>query len=436
MLPKTGNTLRSAEGKLGVLIPGLGAVGTTFIAGVDAILRDATAPIGSLTQMGLLPTGDGSTQMPVREAVPLADLGDLVFGGWDIYEGSAYDAAVEAAVLDAKDLEACRPALERVRPMPAVFDSAFIRNIDGPNLKSGPSKMALARQLVDDIHRFIDDNGCERAVGVWCASTERFIEPQPVHQSIEAFEKGLEENHPAISPAMIYAWAFVTAGVPLANGAPNRALDVPAIVELAEREGVALAGKDFKTGQTLMKTVLAPGLAARYIGVRGWYSTNILGNRDGAVLDDPGSFKTKEESKLSVLESILSKEEHPALYEKMAHKVRIDYYPPRGDNKEGWDNIDIEGWMGYGMQIKINFLCRDSILAAPLVLDLALLMDLAQRAEKAGVQEWLSFYFKSPQTVDGGRPVHDLFRQLVMLQDTLRELGERALAPAEAVAAE
>ncbi len=413
---------KPATGKLAVLMPGLGAVATTFIAGVEAVRKGRQPAIGSYAAMGHMETPNGE-QVLVRDAVALADLDDLVFGGWDIYEGTAFESAKHAGVLNKEDLEASREVLDAIRPMPAVFDSEYIRNIDGPNKKSSTSKRELAELLIEDIKNFKAENGCDRAVGVWCASTERYVEVGPVHMTIEAFENGLDENHPDIAPSMLYAYAFIKAGVPLANGAPNLALDVPAIVQLAEKHGVAIAGKDFKTGQTLMKTLISPGLATRMIGVQGWYSTNILGNTDGAVLDDPGSFKTKENSKLSVLESILEKDRYPALYGDMTHSVRIDYYPPRGDNKEGWDNIDIFGWMGYPMQIKINFLCRDSILAAPLVLDLALFMDLAQRAERSGVQDWLSFYFKAPQRNGDFMPPHDLFKQRDLLQETLLELS-------------
>lgn len=421
------------DGKLAILIPGLGAVATTLIAGVDAILAGRNAPVGSYAEMGHLPTASGE-RVRVKEAVPLANLEDVVFGGWDIYEGNAYEAARRAKVLSNEDLSACQEALERVKPMSAVFDHEYIKNIDGPNVKSANTKWDLAEALVADIKGFMDANGCDRAVGVWCASTERYIEPGPVHQTVSAFENGLKENHPDISPAMIYAYAFVKSGVPLANGAPNLALDIPAIVEFAKREGVAIAGKDFKTGQTLMKTMISPGIAARMIGVEGWYSTNILGNTDGAVLDDPGSFKTKEVSKLSVIESILEPELYPELYGNITHRVRIDYYPPRGDNKEGWDNIDIFGWMNYPMQIKINFLCRDSILAAPVALDLALFMDLAQRAGMSGVQDWLSFYFKSPQRNGDVMPPHDLFKQQEELFVVLREISSRSSVKAPKIA--
>lgn len=423
------------QDKLAVLLPGLGAVATTFIAGTDAVRRGLHVPVGSLTQMGHLPpthTHDAAER--IRDVVPLAALTELVFGGWDIYEGTAYDAALKAGVLTAADMEDAREILTSIRPMRAVFDSEYIRNISGPNVKHMSNKMDQAQALIKDILGFIEAQDCARGVGVWCASTERYTEIQEVHLSIDSFEQGLCDSHPAISPSMIYAYAFIKAGVPLANGAPNLALDVPAIKKLAIREGVAIAGKDFKTGQTLMKTILAPGFCARMLGVHGWYSTNILGNTDGAVLDDPGSFKTKEESKLSVLDSILDSDAYPDLYEDMEHKVRIDYYKPRGDNKEGWDNIDIFGWMGYSMQIKINFLCRDSILAAPLVLDLALLMDLAQRAGKYGVQDWLSFYFKAPQPVEGEVPTHNLFEQLEHVYTTLRTLASHTFVtpiPAE-----
>jgi myo-inositol-1-phosphate synthase len=415
-----------ADGKLAVLLPGMGAVGTTFIAGVMAVRRELAEPIGSLTQLGRMPNGDDPPL--IRHALPLAQLDDLVFGGWDIFEDDCYKAACEAGVLEDRDLEGIKDELEQVRPMKAVFDREFVRNLDGTHVKEADTKMELAQALMDDINGFVADNDCTRAVAVWCGSTEVHIQPQEVHLSLEAFEDGLESNHKAISPTMIYAYAHLKSGVPFINGAPNRALDTPALIQLAKKEGVPIAGKDFKTGQTLMKTILAPGFSSRQLGVRGWYSTNILGNRDGLVLDDPGSFKTKEESKLSVLDSIFEPDKNPALYGDMTHKVRIDYYPPRGDNKEGWDNIDLFGWMGYDMQIKINFLCRDSILAAPLVLDLALWADLAKRAGLSGNQKWLSFYFKSPQTDEGDKPVHDLFAQRRMLFNQMEVF--RALADA------
>ena len=403
---------------LAVLIPGLGAVGTTLIAGVLAVRKGLGRSIGSLTQHAAIDDADDAPR--VCDALPIASLDNLVFGGWDIFEEDCYQAAREANVLTESDLEPIREELAAIKPMSAVFDPDFVRNIDGPNVKRAPTKMELAEQLMEDIEGFQKRHECQRAVAVWCGSTEVHVKMQPVHMDLESFEEGLRNNHPAISPTMIYAYAHLKSGVPFINGAPNAALDCPALIELAEREGVCVAGKDFKTGQTLLKTVLAPGLAARYLGMSGWYSTNILGNRDGAVLDDPGSFKTKEQSKLSVLHSSLDASRHPELYGDLTHKVRIDYYPPRGDNKEGWDNIDIFGWMDYPMQIKINFLCRDSILAAPVALDLALLADLAQQQGESGVMDWLSFYFKSPQVADGEEPIHDLFRQRDILFSKLR----------------
>lgn len=418
------NPISSADGKIAILVPGMGAVATTFFAGVEAARKGWSAPIGSVTQMGS--DADG---VPIQDLLPLAGLDQMIFGGWDIYPDTAFDAAKRAAVLTPEHLEKSKELLAGIKPMTAVFDSNYIKNISGPNTKSYQTKWEASLLLQDDIKNFILDNGCDRAVSVWCGSTERYVEISEVHLTIEAFEEGLKNNDPAIAPSMIYAHALLKSGIPMANGAPNLALDCPAIIQLAEREGVAIAGKDFKTGQTLIKTIVAPGLAARSLGVRGWYSTNILGNTDGAVLDDPESFKTKEKSKLSVLESILDKDASPDLYGNMCHKVRIDYYPPRGDNKEGWDNIDIFGWMGYDMQIKINFLCRDSILAAPLVLDLALLMDAANRAKLSGIQEWLSFFFKAPQTSDGKFPEHDLFNQRTMLFDMLHSFVEEDVLP-------
>lgn len=420
--------LGPAHGKLAVLLPGMGAVATTFMAGVEAARRGQVTPIGSLTQLGTMALGEDGEVLALTEALPLASLDDLVFGGWDIYEGSCFDAACEARVLGSEHLAEGRRFLSEIRPMRAVFDQSYVRNLSGPNVKAIKSKRKQAEALIEDIERFIAEKGCTRAVAIWCGSTESFVEPSPVHMSVAAFEKGLDEDDGAISPSMIYAYALIKSGVPYANGAPNLSVDCPALVELAGREGVAICGKDFKTGQTLLKTVIAPGLAARHLGVRGWYSTNILGNRDGAVLDDPGSFRTKEESKLSVLHAILDAERQPELYGDMTHKVRIDYYPPRGDDKEGWDNIDIFGWMGYPMQIKVNFLCRDSILAAPLVLDLALFMDLAQRAGEVGVQDWLSFFFKSPQKKDGRMPEHDLFVQRSHLEEKIRYFAGRTSA--------
>lgn len=418
------NSISPATGKLGVLIPGLGAVATTMIAGVVASRKGLSTPVGALSQLGHIRLGKRTEDRNplIKDFVPLAKLDQLVFGGWDVYADNVYEAARKAAVLDERILDKVRPELEAITPMPAVFDREYVRNLDGTHVKEATTKMDLAEDLMVDIERFKEENGCERVVMVWCASTEKYLDTADVHSTIEAFEKGLVNNDPRIAPSMIYAYAAIRSGVPLANGAPNLMCDIPALVELAREYGVAIAGKDFKTGQTLMKTVLAPGLAARALGVKGWFSTNILGNRDGLVLDDPDNFKTKEVSKLSVLEQVLQPELHPELYGELYHKVRINYYPPHGDNKESWDNIDIFGWMGYPMQIKVNFLCRDSILAAPIVLDLALFLDLAQRAGMSGIQEWLSFYFKSPQTAEGLPPEHDLFKQLMKLQNTLRHI--------------
>ncbi|MDT8323077.1 MAG: inositol-3-phosphate synthase [Bacteroidota bacterium] len=412
------------EGKLGVLLPGMGAVATTFIAGVLAVRNGVSQPIGSLTQMGKIRLGKRTeNRRPlIGDFVPLTDLDALVFGGWDIYEDNVYEATKKAGVLEEQLLDRFREELSSITPMKAVFDQDYVRRLDGPNVKTGENKMELAEQLMEDIVRFRERNGCDRLVMVWCGSTETFIEEADVHQSIDALEKGMRENHPGIPPSMIYAYAAIRMGIPYANGAPNLSADVPALVALAKKTGTPIAGKDFKTGQTLMKSILAPGLKARVLGLHGWFSTNILGNRDGEVLDDPGSFKTKETSKLSVISSILEPDMHPDLYRDLYHKVRINYYPPRGDNKESWDNIDIFGWLGYPMQIKINFLCRDSILAAPIVLDLALFLDLAQRVEMTGIQEWLSFYFKSPQTRKDLAPQHDLQRQLMKLENTLRHI--------------
>ena len=411
-----------AEGKLGVLTPGIGAVTTTFVAGVEAARRGLGRPFGSLTQMATIRLGkrtEGRCPL-IRDFVPLAGLGDLVFGGWDIFEDNAYEAALKAGVLERSLLEKVRDTLEALRPMPAVFDPAYVRRLRGPNLKQGRSKMELAEMLMADIEAFRRSSGASRLVMIWCASTEAWQAPSEVHQDLQAFEGGLAASDPAIAPSQIYAYAALKCGVPFANGAPNLTVEIPALVELARQRQVPIAGKDFKTGQTFMKTLVAPGLKARMLGLSGWFSTNILGNRDGEVLDDPASFKTKEESKLSVLHTILQSELYPELYGNFYHTVRINYYPPRGDAKEGWDNIDIFGWLGYPMQIKIDFLCRDSILAAPIVLDLALFLDLAQRAGMRGIQEWLSFYFKSPMTAPGLYPEHDIFIQLMKLKNTLR----------------
>jgi myo-inositol-1-phosphate synthase len=417
--------VRPAEGRLGVLLPGFGAVATTVVAGVEAARRGLAKPIGSLTQMNTVRLGkrtEGRSPL-IRDFVSLSGLEDLVFGTWDPIADDGYESALKAGVLERRHLDPMEGFLRSVKPMPAVFDTAYVRRLDGPNVKKGANKLELAEQLREDIRRFKEEKGCARLVMVWCGSTEIFLRPGPVHQTLEAFEEGLRADDPAIAPSMIYAYAALMEGIPYANGAPNLSADIPALEEVAEERGIPIGGKDFKTGQTLMKTILAPGLKARMLGIDGWFSTNILGNRDGEVLDDPDSFKTKEESKLSVLEHILQPEMYPDLYGNLYHKVRINYYPPRGDNKEGWDNIDIRGWMGYDMQIKVDFLCRDSILAAPIVLDLALFLDLASRSGMGGIQEWLSFYFKSPQTLPGLYPEHDIFIQHRKLKNTLRWLG-------------
>jgi len=417
-----GAEIAPAKGKLGVLLVGLGAVSTTFIAGCEAIKQGAAEPVGSLTQMGTIRLGKRTeNRVPlIRDFVPLAKLDDLIFGAWDIFPDSAYEAAMNAGVLEKDLLARLKPALQKIKPMKAVFDQHYVKRLNGTNVKTGANKMALAEQLISEIEEWKRKTRCSRVVMIWAASTEIFLKPHPVHKNLAAFEKAMRENHKAIAPSMIYAYAALKSGIPFANGAPNLTVDIPALVQLANDRGLPICGKDFKTGQTLMKTILAPGLKSRMLGLHGWYSTNILGNRDGEVLDDPESFKTKEESKLSVLEYILQPEVYPDLYKDFSHVVRINYYPPRGDNKEGWDNIDIFGWLGYPMQIKIDFLCRDSILAAPIVLDLALFLDLAQRTGMKGVQEWLSFYFKSPQTAPGLYPEHDIFIQLMKLKNTLR----------------
>ena len=419
-----GAEIAPAIGKLGVLLVGLGAVSTTFIAGVEAIKKGLAEPIGSLTQMGTIRLGRRTdNRVPaIKDFVPLARLEDLVFGAWDIFPDSAFEAATHAGVLEKELLTKLRNPLQKIKPMKAVFDQNYVKRLSGTNVKKGKNKLQLARQLIDEIADFKKKNRCDRLVMIWAASTEIFMKPHAVHRSLKSFEQAMRDNHMAIPPSMIYAFAALKSGVPFANGAPNLTVDVQALMDLANQEGLAVCGKDFKTGQTLMKTILAPGLKARMLGLHGWYSTNILGNRDGEVLDDPESFKTKEESKLSVLEYILQPDVYPQLYKDFSHVVRINYYPPRGDNKEGWDNVDIFGWLGYKMQIKIDFLCRDSILAAPIVLDLALFLDLAQRTGMKGVQEWLSFYFKSPMTAPGLYPEHDVFIQLMKLKNTLRHL--------------
>ena len=427
---KKGVKLAPAKGKLGILIPGMGAVATTFIAGVEAVRQGLARPIGSLTQMGTIRLGKRTdNRVPaIKDFVPLADLNDLVFAGWDIFPDNGYEIATKAGVLDRSLLDSIRDELETLKPMKAVFSRKYVKRLDGPNVKRGKNKWEMARQVKEDIRRFQKENAVDRLVMIWCGSTEVFMKPSEVHSSIGRFERGLKENDPRIPSSMVYAYAALSMGIPFANGAPNLTVDIEAMRQLARKNNVPICGKDFKTGQTLMKTILAPGFKARMIGMRGWFSTNILGNRDGEVLDDPESFKTKEESKLSVLEHILQPEVYPELYGKLDHKVSIHYYPPRGDNKEGWDNIDIFGWLGYPMQIKVNFLCRDSILAAPIVLDLVLFLDLAQRAGMRGIQEWLSFYFKSPMCAPELYPEHDLFIQLMKLKNTLRYLrGEEQI---------
>jgi myo-inositol-1-phosphate synthase len=422
--------LETPQGKLAVLLPGIGAVSTTFIAGCLLARRGLARPIGAITQTGTIRLGKRTDNKnpKISEFAPLAKLDDLVFGGWDLFPDNAYEAASKAEVLESKHLDPIRDELSAIKPMSAVFYPEYVKRLSGSNVKSGKTKADMVEAVREDVRRFIKQNGCSRAVAVWCGSTEIFLEQRAVHQSIAAFEKGLLENDPAISNSMIYAWALLKEGVPFANGAPNLTVDIPAMHELARETNTPTCGKDFKTGQTLMKTILAPGFKARMLGMKGWFSTNILGNRDGEVLDDPDNFKSKEVSKLGVLEDVLQPHVYPELYGDLYHKVRINYYPPRGDAKEGWDNIDIFGWLGYPMQIKVDFLCRDSILAAPLVLDLALFMDLAGRAGFRGVQEWLSFYFKSPMTAAGLYPEHDLFIQSMKLKNTLRwMMGEELI---------
>jgi myo-inositol-1-phosphate synthase len=415
-------TIAPPKGKLGVLTPGMGAVSTTFMAGVELVRRGESLPVGSLTQMATIRLGKRTEgRIPkIKDFVRLAGLGELVFGGWDVFEDDGYQAAAKAGVLDAKDLAKAKKFLKGIRPMKAVFDQNYVKNLQGTNVKKAKTKFDLAEQLRDDIREFKKNNKLDRMVMVWCGSTEVFLKAEDIHRDLQSFEKAMKANHPAIASSMLYAYAAISEGVPFANGAPNLTVDIPALEEYAKEKDVPVAGKDFKTGQTLMKTVLSPAFKARMLGLNGWFSTNILGNRDGEVLEDPGSFKTKEESKLSVLEYILQPKVYPELYGKFTHKVRINYYPPRRDNKEGWDNIDIFGWLGYPMQIKVDFLCRDSILAAPIVLDLVLFLDLAKRAGMRGIQEWLSFYFKSPMCAPELYPEHDLFIQLMKLKNTLR----------------
>ncbi len=426
-----GKRIEPAKGKLGVMVVGLGAVATTMIAGVEAVRRGLAKPIGSLTQMGTIRLGKRTDENSplIKDFVPLADLNDLVFQAWDIFEDNAYEAAAHAQVLKSETIKELKPHLEKIKPMPAVFDRYYVKRLNGTHVKKGKNKRDLAEQLIADIRAF--KKTVDRVVMIWCGSTEIFLEPGPVHQTLAAFEKGLENNDPAIPPSMIYAYAALKEGVPFANGAPNLTVDIPVMVELSKKNSAPICGKDFKTGQTYMKTVLAPAFKARMLGVKGWFSNNILGNRDGEVLDEPQSFKTKEESKLGSLEHIFQPELYPDLYDDIYHKIRINYYPPRGDEKEAWDNIDIFGWLGYPMQMKVNFLCRDSILAAPIALDLVLFLDLAKRTpelKSIGIQEWLSFYLKSPQTPPGLYPEHDLFIQLTKLKNTLRHIkGENLI---------
>jgi myo-inositol-1-phosphate synthase len=415
--------IQPAKGKLGILIPGLGAVATTMIAGVEAVKKGLSQPIGSLTQMGSIRLGKRTENRnpKIKEFVPIADLNDIVFGGWDVYTDNVYESAVNAKVLELGLLNSVKAELESIVPMKAAFDQNYAKNLTATHVKEG-TRYELAQAVIKDIEDFKAKNGCDRVVVIWCGSTEIYYEASAIHETLANFEQALKDDDKLISPSMIYAYAALKLGVPYVNGAPNLTVDTPALIELAKLTETPIAGKDFKTGQTLMKTILAPGLAARSLGVSGWFSTNILGNRDGLVLDDPDNFKTKEVSKLGVLEDILKPEENPELYGDLYHKIRINYYPPHGDNKESWDNIDIFGWLGYKMQIKINFLCRDSILAAPIALDLALFIDLAKRANMSGIQEWLSFYLKSPQTAPGLPAENDIFKQLMKLQNTLRHL--------------
>jgi myo-inositol-1-phosphate synthase len=412
------------EGKLGILLPGMGAVATTLITGVLAAREGIAPPVGSLTQMGTIRLGKRTENRNplIKDFVPLADLNDIVFGGWDPIEDNALDSALGAKVLDRHLVEYYKNDLSAIKPMKAVFDPIYIPNLKAVNVKTAPTKMDLANALIEDINNFKKENNCTRLVMVWCASTETYTRESAVHKTVESLEEGLRNNDPTIPPSMIYAYASIKSGVPFANGSPNLACDVPAIVELANRMNVPIGGKDYKSGQTFMKTMLAPGLRARLLGLEGWFSTNILGNRDGEVLNNPDNFKSKEVSKSGVIDDILEPELHPDLYGNIYHKVRIEYYPPRGDFKESWDNLDIFGWLGYKMQIKINFSCRDSILAAPLALDIALFLDMAKRAGMKGIQEWLSFYFKSPQTAEGLRAQNDVFKQLEKLENTLRYL--------------
>ena len=410
--------------KLGVLIPGMGSVASTFICGVIACNRGLSKPIGSMTQMGSIRLGKRTEKRNplVKDFVPTVNMNNLAFTGWDINQENVYDIALKSKVLKNDLLEELKPDLQKINVLKGVFDEKYVRRLNGNWIKSGENKLDLAKQVMADIESFNESSGVDSNVMIWCGSTEVYMEPSEIHLSLDAFEEGLKSNHEDIAPSMIYAYAALKMGIPFANGAPNLTVDIPALQELANKTNTPIAGKDFKTGQTLMKTILAPGLKARQLGINGWFSTNILGNRDGEVLDDPDAFKTKEESKLGVLDTILEPEKNPELYNDLYHKVRINYYPPRGDDKEGWDNIDIFGWLGYPMQIKVDFLCRDSILAAPIVLDLVLFLDLAKKSKMSGIQEWLSFYFKSPMCLPKLHPEHDLFVQLAKLKNTLRHI--------------
>ena len=428
MIPKNAK-IAEPKGKLGILLPGMGAVSTTFITGVEKIRKGTGRPFGSLTQMGNIRLGKRTENRTVKisDLVPLASLDDLVFGGWDPIPDNAFDAAMKAGVLKHEDIEPHKDFLSEIKPMTAVFDKEYVKLLDGPHVKKGSNWMDLADQVIKDIDEFKTKNGCDRMVMLWAGSTEIFQEHDKIYDSLSSLEKAMKDNNKKITPSMIYAYAAMKSGIPYANGAPNVTADIPAFFELAAQTGIAHSGKDFKTGQTLMKTIVAPGIKARMLGMNGWFSTNILGNRDGEVLDDPQSFRSKEVTKGSVLNYILQPDVYPELYKDMYHKVRINYYPPLGDNKEGWDNIDIFGWLGYPMQIKINFLCRDSILAAPIVLDLVLFMDLAARCGATGLQEWLSFYFKSPTVPANLYPEHDIFIQLTKLKNTLRHIAGEEL---------
>ncbi|MCK4906114.1 MAG: inositol-3-phosphate synthase [Spirochaetes bacterium] len=422
--------IASAKGKLVVFIPGMGSITSTFLAGIFNIRKGLSKPFGSLTEMGHIRLGKRteSKHPKIKDFVPLTSINDLEFAGWDIFDHNMYKAAIDAGVIRSEHIDPVKSELEAIKPMPAVFDSEYVKNISGPNVKKGVNKMDMAQQLIDDMKKVMKEKGSDRAVMVWNASTEAYHAPSAIHESLEAFEKAMKDNDPEIAPSSIYAYAALTLGIPFINGAPNFSVDIKAIQELANKNKVPIAGKDWKTGQTLMKTIIGPGLKTRLLGLNGWFSTNILGNRDGEVLDDPSNFKTKEVSKLSVLDSMLDAEQYPELYGDYYHKVRINYYPPRGDEKEAWDNIDIFGWLGMPMQIKINFLCRDSILAAPIVLDTIQFIDLAQRAGFYGTQEWMSFYFKSPMVKEGLKPYHDIFIQKTKLENTLRHMmGEELI---------